>query len=257
MKMKVSGTIEVILSPVEIEARRARGFAGKTCVVFDVLRATSVMVSGLANGADGYIPVEEIADAVALHQLHPQYLLGGERDGLRITSNQSKGVEFHLGNSPREHSRTRVEGRTIISTTTNGTRALRACAGADTILASSFLNLSATAQWLVINNVQHVAMVCAGTGDALALEDILAAGALCNALSTEGCAWDLTDSARVAMGCFRASGGNLASAVNEALNARRLLGIPELRDDVEFCLQMDSIPIVAAMAADGVIRRLG
>ncbi|NOS70871.1 MAG: 2-phosphosulfolactate phosphatase [Verrucomicrobia bacterium] len=254
MKTTSAGRIDVLLSPAEIEAKRVHGFAGETCVVFDVLRATSVIVTGLANGADGYIPVEEIADAVALYRKHPMHLLAGERDGSRITANQSGGVEFHLGNSPREHSRTQVAGRTIISTTTNGTRALRACLGADRILAGSFLNLGATARWLEANKVGNITMICAGTGNALALEDVLAAGALCNELFAGGCGRNLSDSAQVAVGLFRASQRNLVKVVTEARNARRLLSIPELRDDVELCLRMDSIPVVAAMSPDGMLR---
>jgi len=257
MTTSLARTIDVFLSPAELEMERKRGFVGATCVVIDVLRATSVIVTGLANGAHGYVPVEDIADAVALYRIHPHYLLGGERDGLRITAHQSGGVEFHLGNSPREHSRARVENQTIITTTTNGTRALKACAGADTILAGSFLNLSATVKWLLTNKVEHVVLVCAGTGEALALEDVLAAGAFCDALSVDGCGWELSDSARVAMGCFRTSIGKLASAVSGARNARRLLSNPELLEDVEVCLRADSIPVVAAMTSDGVIRKLG
>jgi 2-phosphosulfolactate phosphatase len=85
MKTTIAGRIDALLSPAEIEAKRVHGFAGETCVVFDVLRATSVIVTGLANGADGYIPVEEIADAVTLYYKHPMHLLAGERDGSRIS----------------------------------------------------------------------------------------------------------------------------------------------------------------------------
>ena len=246
----------MLLSPAEIEKWRARGFAGETCVVFDVLRATSVMVAGLASGAEGYVPVEEISDAVELHRKHPAYLLAGERGGLRITAAQSGGVEFELGNSPREHSRARVAGRTIISTTTNGTQALRACLGAERILAGSFLNLTATALWLVANKASKITLVCAGTGDELAIEDVLAAGALCGVLGREGRVWELSDSAWGAMELFRPVEANLASGLVRSQNAQRLLNMPELRDDVKFCLRVDSIPIVAAMAPDGVIRRV-
>jgi phosphosulfolactate phosphohydrolase-like enzyme len=47
----------------------------------------------------------------------------------------------------------------------------------------------------------------------------------------------------------------LAAAVRKATNARRLLAIPELCDDVAFCLQRDAFPLVARMEADGAIRR--
>ena len=93
--------VEVLLSPAEYLAREGAGFSGKVCVVFDVLRATSVMVTGLARGAAGFLPVTEIAVAVARHKKFPAALLAGEREGWRITAAQSGGVEFELGNSPR------------------------------------------------------------------------------------------------------------------------------------------------------------
>ena len=85
---------------------------------------------------------------------------------------------FDLGNSPREFTREKVAGRTIVSTTTNGTRALRACAGARNVLAAAFVNLESTARWLESARPERLVVVCAGTFDETALEDVLGAGAL-------------------------------------------------------------------------------
>ena len=106
-------------------------------------------------------------------------MLGGERNGVRISAD---GIDFDLGNSPREYTPEKVRGKTIVSTTTNGTRALRACVGAKTVLAASFLNLTATAEFLRRNNFENILLVCAGTGENPADEDIIAAGALVDAL---------------------------------------------------------------------------
>lgn len=251
----MSMTIEALSSPAEYQAQRARGFAGETCVVFDVLRATSVIVTGLARGAKGFIPVEEISEAVALRAKHPGALLAGERDGLRITAAQSGGVEFDFGNSPREYTGSRVADKMIISTTTNGTRALRACETADAVAVASFLNLTATATWLRSRAASRVVLVCAGTGDAAALEDIVCAGALCEMLAaTRSCVME--DSAEVARRVFCEAKNDLASAVSHARNGRRLLENPELRDDVAFCLQQDVFGIVGLMGRDGIIRRV-
>ena len=85
--------------------------------------------------------------------------------------------------TPRANTRrNKVRGKTIVSTTTNGTRALRAGAGAKTVLAASFLNLAATAEFLQQLSPAHVVLVCAGTRENTALEDVLAAGALCEML---------------------------------------------------------------------------
>lgn len=250
-----SMTIEALLSPAEYQARRSRGFAGEVCVVFDVLRATSVMVTGLANGAGGFVPVEEISEAVAMLKKIPGALLAGERDGLRITAALSGGVEFDFGNSPREFTASRVADKTIISTTTNGTRALRACETADAVVVASFLNLTATAAWLQSRGASRVVLVCAGTGDAAALEDILCAGALCEMLMASTTACVVEDSAAVAQSVFRDTQGDLTGAMRRAQNGRRLLENPELRDDVAFCLQRDVFGIVGLMGRDGMIRR--
>ena len=118
------------------------------CVVFNVLRATSTFVTALHHGAKAIVPVSEISEALALRRKQPDVLLGGERDSVRIGAAQGSGIDFDLGNSPREYAPEKVGGKTIVSTTTNGTRALRACAGAQTVLAASFLNLTATARFL-------------------------------------------------------------------------------------------------------------
>jgi len=247
-------TIEALLSPAEYQARRARGFAGAVCVVFDVLRATSVIVTGLANGASGFVPVEEIAEALGMRAKFPGALLAGEREGLRITAAQSGGVEFDFGNSPREYVRSRVSEKVIISTTTNGTRALRACETADEVAAGSFLNLAATVNWLQSRGTSRVVLVCAGTGESAALEDILCAGAVCDLLATDqSCVVD--DSAEAARRVFRETRNDLLGAIRHARNGRRLLENPELRDDVEYCLRQDAFGIVGLMGRDGMIRR--
>lgn len=244
--------IEVLLSPAEYQARRSEGFADSACVVFDVLRATSVMVTGLANGAAGFIPVEEIPEALALKQKQPAVLLAGERNGLRITSAQTGGIEFDLGNSPREYTAARVAGKTIVSTTTNGTRALRACVSAPAVAVASFLNLTATAQWLTQLSPKRVTLVCAGTAEFAALEDVLGAGALCDLLG----AWERTDAAEIAWRTYQDAKADLLAAVSRSRNGRRLLANPDLRDDVPFCLQLDAHPLVALLDTHGVVRKL-
>jgi 2-phosphosulfolactate phosphatase len=262
--------IETILTPAELPALAQRDLHATACVVFDVLRATSTFVNALHHGAKAIIPVSEIAEALTIKKKRPEVLLGGERNGVRISAD---GIDFDLGNSPREYTRKKVHGKTIVSTTTNGTRALRACVGAKTILASSFLNLSATAEFLRQNRFENILLVCAGTGENTALEDVLGAGALCELLvgrdSVEPILKkrsirargtlapphkiDLSDSAQIARRVWLEAKADLSGAMSSSENARRLLTIPELRDDVAFCLQHDTCPLVARMGADGKI----
>jgi len=119
-----------LFTPAEFEALSKRDLSKSTCVVFDVLRATSSMVTALANGAEAIIPVSEISEALEIKRKDPQVLLAGERDGLRIEANLTGSISFDLGNSPREFTKEKVTGKKIVITTTNGTRALRACAHA-------------------------------------------------------------------------------------------------------------------------------
>jgi 2-phosphosulfolactate phosphatase len=246
--------LEVILSPGELPALAKRDLRHATCVVFDVLRATSTFVTALAHGAHGIVPVSEIAEALALRGKHPDVLLGGERDGVRIRAAQTGGVDFDLGNSPREYTPAKVRGKTIVSTTTNGTRALRAGAGAHRVLAASFLNLAATAQCIGARPPAELLLVCAGTRDRVAAEDVLAAGALCELLASGAGDPAPAKSVATALSAWRAAKADLRRAVAEAENARRLLALPELRDDVAFCLQRDIYPLTAVLHPDGVIR---
>ena len=127
---------DVITSPAEIATLRNRGLGETTAVVFDILRATSSMVTAFAHEVVEIIPAETIEEAHSLKAKHPEALLGGERGGVRIEG-------FDLGNSPLEY-RKKVAGQRIITTTTNGTIALRACDHAHEVLAAAFLNLGAT-----------------------------------------------------------------------------------------------------------------
>jgi len=246
--------IETLLSPAELPALARRDLRGTACVVFDILRATSTFVTALHHGAAAIIPVSDIAAAVARRQQQPDALLAGERDGVRIRATQSGGVDFDFGNSPREFTPERVRGKTIVSTTTNGTRALRACAAAKTVLAASFLNLAATAEFL--RGRENILLICAGTGENTADEDILAAGALCELLAArEDARPTLSEPSDRAWRKFTELKTNLAAALGDSQNGRRLLAIPELRDDVAFCAQRDVFNLVAVMQADGALRK--
>src|SRR6185295_6978290 len=114
--------IDVALNPAEIARLPQRQLAGTTCIVFDVLRATSSMITALGHGASEIYPVTSIDEALELRKEHPRAILAGERHGERIDG-------FDIGNSPFEYQT--LHGARIISTTTNGTVALRACEHAD------------------------------------------------------------------------------------------------------------------------------
>ena len=252
--MKSQRRIEVLFTPAEFEALSTRDLATVTCVVFDVLRATTSMITALANGATLVMPVADIPGALALRRRDPDYLLAGERQGLRIRADQANGVDFDFGNSPREFTPDRVRDRRIAMTTTNGTCALRAAGRARRALVTALINLQATADEIRRDPPANLPLIGAGTHEEAALEDVLAAGALCDRV------WDLygkghvADSALMALQLYRQHQADLPAAVRLAQNARRLLAQPELRDDVDAALRIDSAPILVTGHPDGTVR---
>ncbi len=248
--------IEVLFTPAEYAALGQRDLNETICVVFDVLRATSTIVTALANGATEIHPVLEIADAVALRKKHRDILLAGERNGLRITAELSGGIGFEFGNSPREFTSEAVRGRKLVMTTTNGTLALVACRKTDITLAGSLLNLKATAKFIQKSAPKNLLLVCGGTGTQTALEDVLGAGALIAELSTDAQLTPLSDSARIALTVYEANQEDLVGAFSLSQNGRRLLDMPELREDVAYCAQRDVFDLVAALNKDGAVRTI-
>lgn len=247
--------IDVLMTPADFGALAERDLSDTVCVVFDVLRATSSMVVALAHGARELRAVETVAEALAEQARRPDALLGGERMGFRIRAEVPGAVDFDLGNSPREYVPERVRGRSIVTTTTNGTRALGACRRAGEVWVGSFLNLSAVVQRLMAGGRRPCLLVCGGTYEEAAYEDVLAAGAVAWELRN---VWEeerLSDAVAVARELYDRAQGDLLGALRYSRNARRLMAIPELAADVAYCLQRDLYRINARLQPDGWIRR--
>jgi 2-phosphosulfolactate phosphatase len=244
--------IEVLHAPAEYAPLAEQDLRDRVCVVFDVLRATSTLVTALAEGAADVLPVGSIEAALEARRRDPKCLLAGERGGLRITADRAGGVPFDLGNSPREFLRERVADRRIVMTTTNGTLAMEACAQAHTVIAGAFLNLDAVAARLQAMNPSRVLLVASGTGTAAAWEDSLAAGALCEKLGTSRP--DLGDAARLALAAWQNAGHDIIEALGRGKNGRRLLAHPDLRADVAWCARMGVMDLVPTMQEGGEFR---
>ncbi len=247
--------LEVLFTPAEFQTLPQRDLSNAVCVVFDVLRATSSMVTALGNGAEAIMPVQEIAEALEIKAREPDVLLAGERNGVRIEGELSGGICFDFGNSPREFTAEKVHGKRIVTTTTNGTRALRACAKAKLVLVSSFLNLHATVQVLKKRRPTALLIVCSGTFEECAYEDVLGAGALCTALA-RSFGDDESDSILMARLAWQREESMLASALSDTRNGRRLLRHRELKDDIRFCAQRDISSFAVKMDKDGWVRKI-
>ena len=232
--------IDTALNPAEIALLPARELADTTCVVFDILRATSSMVTALALGVAEIWPVKTIEEARALRVQMPDAVLAGERHGDPIEG-------FDIGNNPLEF--TTLAGRRIITTTTNGTFALRACEHAARVLVGALLNLDALRSELIRTAPERVLLVCAGTFETFALEDAIAAGELA-ALFPDAEFTDATHSAIATARSFPTPlAGLLAARNGRALSARGW------GEQIAWCAERSRFPAVGAMSG-GVIRPL-
>ena len=231
--------IDAILTPAEIDTLPQRNLGHAAAVVFDVLRATSTMLTALAHGAHEIYPVRTIDEAFALKKQMPDALLGGERHGERIEG-------FDLGNSPLEHCR-ELPPR-IITTTTNGTIALRACDHAGAVLAGALLNMQALVAHLRSTPRCEIVLVCAGTFRDLAFEDVLAAGMLCAHFP----AAEITDAARTARTVFAEHERDIYAGLCAAKNGRVLLNKGR-EEEVRWCARVSQLDIVGVLK-DGAIR---
>lgn len=168
---------------------------GGVAVVVDVLRATTAMVHALAAGCEAVIPCGEIEEARREARKFPagSVVLGGEREGLPIPG-------FDLGNSPRSFTPEVCRGKTLVMTTTNGTRAILASLEADRVLIGSFPNFAATVQALHLES-RAIHVVCSGTDGCISFEDSLLAGAFAQHLKDMG-AELRNDEAEIAAGAW-------------------------------------------------------
>ena len=208
-------------------------------VVIDIFRASSSMCYGLANGARAIIPVEEIDECLSYQG--KGYLLAAERDGEVVEG-------FDFGNSPFSYTREKVEGRTIVLTTTNGTRAIQQCTRAEAVVIGSFLNISALSNWLKNQN-RHLLLVCAGWKNHVSLEDTVFAGALVNRLVGSGV--ELDDAAYAAQNTYLSARGNLAAFLANASHSKRMHHL-NIKQDIAFCLQSDKVSAIPILK-DGAL----
>jgi 2-phosphosulfolactate phosphatase len=168
--------LDVLFTPTGLNGAEVQG---RTVFVIDVLRATTCICTALSHGAKAIIPVGSPEEALRLAQTigSADVLLAGEKDCARIPG-------FQLGNSPLEMTEAAVRGKTIIVTTSNGTRALLACQAAAAVFPVAAVNLTAAAERAreALDGNQPVLIVCAGRDGAFSLDDAYCAGRLTSAI---------------------------------------------------------------------------
>lgn len=237
----MSRTVEVLFGP----PWSADVVRGAHVAVVDVLRASTTIATALANGAAGVIPVAAPEDAPALGQRlgRDRVLFCGERNSVQIQG-------FDLDNSPASFTPETVAGKTLILTTTNGTRALRAAGNAASVRTAALINRTAVAEALA-QEQGDVVVLCAGDANGFALEDALGAGALVDALLSRIDGAELRDAARAAALLYRAVAARLAEAVASADHAQDLAA-KGFAHDVTRSAALDALTVVPALR-DGIL----
>lgn len=219
----------------------------RVVVVIDVLRATSVMVQAMSQGASEIIPLATVEEAFRMAKAFPRgfVLLGGERESKEIPG-------FDLGNSPREYVAERVEGKKIILTTTNGTKAFHAVSSGREILAGSFLNIGAVARRCV-ESERDLFIFPSGDQGNFSLEDTVCGGMLIDLiLRREKEEVVLTDASYGAQILFQRFKGNLVEAFHLSHHGKELIH-RNFEEDLAYCAQIDMTPLVPIFR-QGVIR---
>lgn len=222
-------SLEVCLSPALLHLYDVKN---SIVVIIDVLRATSTICTALYNGAAKVIPVASVEECVSIGcQLGG--ITAGERDG-KI----AEGLAY--GNSPFEYPRDFVEGKTLVLTTTNGTKLLHMAKDAIQIITGSFPNLSAVCDYLVSQG-QNVILGCAAWKDRVNMEDTLFAGAVTSRIREHfsvNC-----DSALAAETLYNVARNDLYGFMKQASHFQRLSRYG-LEKDIRYCLTPDGANVL-------------
>ncbi|MBI1734795.1 MAG: 2-phosphosulfolactate phosphatase [Candidatus Rokubacteria bacterium] len=213
--------------------------AGVTVLVIDVLRASTTIITALANGADAIVPVADPGEA--RRRAAAGVLVAGERRGEKLAG-------FDLGNSPVEFAVTPLAGRTVVFTTSNGTRALLATRGAAAIGIAALVNVGAAAAWAAAEG-RDVTLLCAGERGALSLEDHVCAGLVVDRLRRAVGGARLTAAADDAWDAARPYERDVARLATDSRWAQRLTDAGH-GPDVRACLRLDTTSLVPVYVPD-------
>ena len=214
------------------------------CVAIDVLRATTTITTALANGALRVRPFETVEETFAAKRailaarpdLEGNVLLGGERGGLPIDG-------FDLGNSPDLYTREAIEGKTLLFTTTNGTKAILRARGKRHL--ASLLNVDAVFKRIHDADFDAVSIVCAGTNGQYTREDLLLAGCLVDKITLAREGYALNVQAEASREDWRVNRSRpLAELLRESTGGQNLSRL-KLGKDIIDAARMNALDVVA------------
>jgi 2-phosphosulfolactate phosphatase len=230
-------TLDLYLVPAEAE--RAP-LDDRHLVVVDVLRSCTSIAEALVNGAAKIIPVETVEEATRLAAtLDPRsLLLCGEREGRKVSG-------FDLGNSPREYTRAKVLGATLIFASTNASPLMAGLLGGRELLLLGYANLGSVAETLR-KDPRDVAILCAGRNGRFSLEDAACAGALIDRLEQAFPEARPNDAAAVAREYHRQHGRNPEAILRASEHGRYLIELG-FEEDLPICATIDRAPVTPVL----------
>jgi 2-phosphosulfolactate phosphatase len=219
----------------------------RSVVVLDILRATSVIVQALAQGAKEFIPVRTVEEAFDVKRRFPPgtTFLGGEKDTRPIEG-------FDLGNSPREYVTEKVRDKRVILRTTNGSQAFHLVSSAREVMVGSFFNVEATARRCVEFGF-NLLIFPSGDEGTFSLEDTVCGGMIIDRiLRIKGKEVTLTDASNAALILFKRFEKNLVEVFHLSHHGNKLISLGR-DEDLPYCAQTDTISMVPIFK-NGVIR---
>lgn len=224
-------SLHTVLSPKLLDIY---DISNSIVVIIDVFRATSTIATALYNGAARVIPVAEVDKCIEIGA-EVGGVTAGERDGKIIDG-------LAHGNSPAEYPRSFIEGKTLVLTTTNGTKLLHMALknGASEIITGSFPNISAVCDHLVQSNT-NVILGCSAWKDRFNLEDALFAGAVINRIKnafTIHC-----DSSLMAEELYLSQQDDIYQFIRKTTHWHRLAAYG-LEKDLEYCVTPDGANVL-------------
>lgn len=208
----------------------------KTVIVIDMLRATSVITTAMANGCKKLIPVITIEEALKISEGHrSEYILAGERKALKIEG-------FDCSNSPLEFTKEVIKQKTIVMTTSNGTKAIKRCEGAKNIIIGAMINAAAVAK-KIIDLDNDVVIVNAGTYGQFSMDDFICGGYIIDCVIRKcSSKVELSDIGTTAHYVYD-NNKDIISFVKNATHYKRIMEL-KLYEDLEYCCRKDITNVV-------------
>lgn len=232
--------IEVCFSPGEYHLYQENF---DLVVVLDVLRATSAICTAIEHGVKEIIPVATVEEARELQA--KGYIAAAERGGQIVEG-------FDLGNSPYSYMDPQLKGKSVVLTTTNGTKAIDMARSKDTVVVGALNNLNALCDWL-IEQERDILVLGSGWKDKFNLEDTICGGAIADQCLASGKFYADEDSTVAAKFIFRSSRDNMFAFLKASSHRRRLRAL-DLNEDVKYCLTPNNCTAIPVLKNGSLVQ---